>query len=293
MAKKTTRKQQDSDIRPTLFMAFELGMSEWKLGFTIGLGQKARRRTITAGNLEKVQREIAAAKKRFELPETAEVVSCYEAGRDGFWLHRYLTQSGIGNLVVDSASIEVNRRKRRAKTDRLDVEKLLTMLIRYQYGEHRVWSVVRVPSPEEEDGRQLNRELRSLKKEKTRTTNRIKGLLASQGVRLEPGKELSDKKLDSIRLWDGSSLLPGLKSRLEREWAQVVFLKRHGGTARTLTLVSALEPTPRWGRPESARIYFATARIQHWVTDHIMIGTDRSFIRGLSPNQTPSHQLET
>src|SRR5688572_20647681 len=68
---------------------------------------------------------------------------------------------------------------------------------------------------------------------------------------------------------------------------------RHGGTARTLTLVSALEPTPRWGRPESARIYFATARIQHWVTDHIMIGTDRSFIRGLSPNQTPSHQLET
>ena len=167
-----------------------------------------------------------AAKKRFQLPETAEVVSCYEAGRDGFWLHRYLTQSGIGNLVVDSASIEVNRRKRRAKTDRMDVEKLLTMLIRYQYGEHRVWSVVRVPSPEEEDNRQLNRELRSLKKEKTRTTNRIKGLLASQGVRLEPGKELSDKKLDSIRLWDGSPLQPGLKGRLQHECAHVVFLKR-------------------------------------------------------------------
>jgi transposase len=85
---------------------------------------------------------------------------------------------------------------------------------------------VRVPSAEEEDARQLNRELRSLKKEKTRTTNRIKGLLASQGVRLEPGTELSDKKLDSIRLWDGSPLLPGLKSRLGREWAHVVFLKR-------------------------------------------------------------------
>ena len=79
-------------------------------GITVGLGQKARRRTVTAGNLEKVQREIVAAKKRFQLPETGEVVSCYEAGRDGFWLHRYLTQSGIGNLVVDSASIEVNRR---------------------------------------------------------------------------------------------------------------------------------------------------------------------------------------
>src|SRR4029453_4129545 len=68
---------------------------------------------------------------------------------------------------------------------------------------------------------------------------------------------------------------------------------RHGGTARTLTLVSALEPVLRWGRPESARTYFATARIQHWVTDHNTIGTDRSFIRGLSSNQTPSHQLET
>ena len=225
MTKKTTRKERYRDIRPTLFMAFELGASEWKLGFTIGLWQKARRRTITAGNLETVQREIVAAKKRFQLPETSKVVSCYEAGRDGFWLHRYLTQSGIENLVVDSASIEVNRRKRRAKTDRLDVEKLLTMLIRYHYGEHRVWSVVRVPSLEEEDGRQLNRELRCLKKEKTRTTNRIKGLLAIHGVRLEPGTELTDKNLNSIRLWNSSPLLPGLKSRLQREWAHVVFLK--------------------------------------------------------------------
>ena len=136
-----------------------------------------------------------------------------------------LDQSGIGNLVLDSASIEVNRRKRRAKTDRLDVEKLLTMLIRYQYGEHRVWSVVRVPSPEEEDNRQLNRELRSLKKEKTRTTNRIKGLLASQGVRLEPGKELSDKKLDSIRLWDGSPFA-GVERPPAARAGDVVFLKR-------------------------------------------------------------------
>jgi len=226
MTKKTTRNEQYTDMHSNLFLAFELGHSDWKLGFSIGLGQKARRRTISAGDLEQLQGEIRAAKKRFELPETTAVMSCYEAGRDGFWLHRYLTQSGIKNVVVDSSSIEVNRRARRAKSDRLDVQKLLMMLIRYHYGEHKVWSVVRVPSPEEEDLRQLHRELRTLKKEKTRTTNRIKGLLASQGIRLESPMQLTEERLDSVRLWDGSPLLPGLKSRLQREWQHVLFLKQ-------------------------------------------------------------------
>src|SRR5438046_10450969 len=143
MTNTLTRREQYIDLRVTLYLASELGLKEWKLGFSIGLGQKARRRTIPGGDLEKLVREIAAAKKRFELSETAPVVSCYEAGRDGFWLDRYLTQSGVRNLVMDSASIEVNRRRRRAESDRLDVQKLLTMLIRYEYGEHKVWSVVR------------------------------------------------------------------------------------------------------------------------------------------------------
>src|SRR5512137_597515 len=106
-------------------------------------------------------------------------MSCYEAGRDGFWLHRYLQTRGVNNLVVDSASIEVNRRKRRAKTDRMDVGKLLTMLVRYQQGEKKVWSIVHVPSPEDEDQRQLHRELMALKSEQTHHTNRVKGLLTS------------------------------------------------------------------------------------------------------------------
>ena len=99
------------------------------------------------------------------------------------------------------------------------------MLIRYHYGEHKVWSVVRVPSPEEEDRRQLHRELRTLKEERTRTTNRIKGLLASQGIRLE-FQELTEERLNRIRLWDGSSLLSGLKGRLKREREQMAFLKQ-------------------------------------------------------------------
>jgi transposase len=177
MSQKATHKRplQYTVKRQTLFMAFELATSEWKLGFSVGLGQKGRRRSIPARNLEKLAGEIEAARKRFRLGENTLVVSCYEAGRDGFWLHRYLEQMGIRNLVVDSSSIEVKRRARRAKTDRMDVEKLLTMLMRYEYGERKVWSVVRVPSVEDEDRRQFHRELRTLNKEKNRTTNRIRG----------------------------------------------------------------------------------------------------------------------
>ena len=152
MAPAAARKQQYTTNASTLYVAFELGASKWKLGFTIGLGQKPRERTITAGELGTLEEEIAKAKKRFGLSAGARVVSCYEAGRDGFWLHRYLTEVGVDNQVVDSSSIEVNRRAKRAKTDRLDVRKLAAMLIRYDEGERKVWSVVQVPTVEEEDG---------------------------------------------------------------------------------------------------------------------------------------------
>ncbi len=225
MNKKTTRVRQYSETQPTLYLALELGGPDWSLAFSIGLGQKARRRTIKAADLAGLKKELAAAKKRFDLPITSRVVSCYEAGRDGFWLHRYLIASGIENLVVDSSSIEVNRRRRRAKTDRLDAESLVRLLLRYDsLGERKVWSVVRVPSPEEEDRRQMHRERFALKKEKDRTNNQIKGLLATQGIRLS-SKDLSEKRLEAVRLWDGSPLPARLKLRLKRELALLVFLK--------------------------------------------------------------------
>ena len=118
MNKKTTRKQQYTETVSDLYLAFELGSPKWKLAFSIGLGQKPRLRNINVRDLVTLKKEIVAAKKRFHLPADARVLSCYEAGRDGFWLHRYLTSIGIENSVVDSSSIEVNRRKRRAKTDR-------------------------------------------------------------------------------------------------------------------------------------------------------------------------------
>ena len=218
-----TREHEYSVLAPLLYLAFELGDSNWKLGFTIGMGQRPRERTIAARDLDALEREIRLAKKSFGLPETAPVLSCYEAGRDGFWLHRYLVEQGVQNLVVDSSSIEVNRRQRRAKTDRMDVGKLLGQLIRYRSGERKVWSVVRVPSPKDEDDRQLHRELSTLKKERTRQINRIKGLLASQGVRL-PVKADFAQRLESVRAWDGSPLLPRLQARLVREYERLEFV---------------------------------------------------------------------
>lgn len=201
-----------------LYLAFELGNREWKLGFSVGIGQRPRRRKIEAGDLVALAWEIGEAKKRFGLPERAEVLSCYEAGRDGFWLHRYLVASGVENLVVDSASIEVNRRAKRAKTDRLDVGKLVTMLIRHHSGEKKVWSVVHVPSVEAEDKRHLHRELATLKQDRTRHSNRIQGLLVGQGDRLTVRGDFLER-LEGVRLWDGSPVRPGLRSRLEREYA--------------------------------------------------------------------------
>jgi transposase len=221
-----SRIEQDSLSQPTLYLAFELGKNTWKLGFTIGMAQQPRERMIPSGDVERLQQEIARAKQRFGLPEEARVVSCYEAGRDGFWLHRYLVAHSVQNHVIDSASIEVNRRQRRAKTDRLDVRKLLTMLLRHSAGEKKVWSVVRVPSVDEEDRRQLHREMQTAKQDRTRVINRIQGLLASHGVQLALQGDV-DAQLDQVRQWDGSPLPSALRTRLKRAWQQVGFLTAH------------------------------------------------------------------
>jgi transposase len=178
-------------------------------------------RTIPARALATLEAEISRARAHFGLPGSAQVVSCYEAGRDGFWLHRYLASRGIANSVVDSSSIEVNRRRRRAKTDRLDACKLVTMLLRAAGGERKVWSVVHVPTPTAEDQRQVHRELLFARRDRGRHTNRIKGLLAAQGVPLTRLRELPTH-LVTARLWDGTSLPPLLCTRLAREWDTVV-----------------------------------------------------------------------
>jgi len=223
MTSTATHNAYGTTTERVLFMAFELSENTWKLGFTMGPGQKPRERPVAARDQGRLLQEIAQAKRRFGLPETAPVVSCYEAGREGFWLHRFLQAHGITNQVVDSSSIEVNRRKRRAKSDGLDVRKLLSMLMRYEQGEREVWRVVHVPSVEAEDGRHLHRDLETLKQERASTTTRIKGLLSSQGIRLTSLSKFPEQ-LAALRLWDGSELPSGLRRRLLRVWAHHQFL---------------------------------------------------------------------
>ena len=130
----------------TLHLALDLGNTTWKLAFATSHVHAPRLRTMPARDLAQLATEIAAAKSRFGLPADAPVVSCYEAGRDGFWVHRALTALGVMSHVVDSASIQENRRARRAKSDRLDATALVRLLIRHHAGECGVWSVVHVPS---------------------------------------------------------------------------------------------------------------------------------------------------
>ena len=180
----TTRPEM-SVSEPTLYVAFELGKKEWKLAMTSGFGVDAvaadgGQWRLGGGGSARCSRGGCASGWRRQAP----VVSCYEAGRDGFWIHRALTQRGIDNRVVDSASIEVNRRARRAKTDRLDALKLVRMLVRVCCGERRVWSEVRVPTVAEEAARQVSRERTALTQEQTRLINQMRGWLATWGCAL-------------------------------------------------------------------------------------------------------------
>lgn len=223
MTTAAARTEKHSQVSTFLHLALELSQNSWKLAFSTGLGQKARHRNVPAGNATALMAEIDKARERFGLGEQAPVVSCYEAGRDGYWLHRYLVENGVQNSIVDSASIEVNRRARRAKSDKLDVDKLLTMLIRYHLGERKVWKVLKVPSLDAEDQRNPHRELQELKRERTRQVNRIKGLMATQGVRMR-GRNSIELDLDRLRLWDGRPLPDCLKRRLQRLYARIAFL---------------------------------------------------------------------
>jgi transposase len=199
-----------------MMLAMELGEAGWLLGFASAYGQKPLRRKIASRDQKALLREIEWAKAKLGLEAETRVVSCYEAGRDGFWLHRFLLAQGVESLVVDSASIEVNRKKRRAKTDRVDLVALLDLLGRHLAGSAKpVWSVVRVPSVEDEDRRHLHRELKLAKKDRTRVSHRMKGLLANNGLTLDLRGDLNSQ-LDAMRQWDGSPLPPGLRGRLER-----------------------------------------------------------------------------
>ena len=207
---------------PTLYVAFELGKKTWKLAMTCGLGVEPWLRTVTGGDLVAVMRAVSAGRRRFGLPAAAPVVSCYEAGRDGFWIHRALLAAGVRNRVVDSASIEVNRRARRAKTDRLDALKLVRMLVRVCQGERRVWSEVWVPTVAQEAARQVSRERTSLCQDQTRLINQLRGWLATWGCALP--RRRAAGWWTQVRDRTGAALPTEVQTRLARTHARLTVL---------------------------------------------------------------------
>jgi transposase len=213
---------EDSGVAGVLYMAMELSAGTWVLGFSVSGARKPRVRRVSGGDLAAVELEIRLAKEKFGLPAESKVVSCYEAGRDGFWIHRALTTRGVRNHVVESASIEVNRRQRRAKTDNIDVEALLRMLVRFETGDRDVWRTVKVPSEVDEDMRRVHRERERLKKEVTQLRNRIFGLLATQGLKVEP--ENLKHFLPTARTRDGRELGPALRKELLRTHERLVLV---------------------------------------------------------------------
>jgi len=211
-----TLKRENSTVEKSLYMALELSEMKWKLAFSDG--GRVKNQVIASGATRELDDAIDRARRRFGLPTSSPVVSCYEAGRYGFWLHRYLDSCGITNVVVDSSSIEVSRRKRRAKTDRLDAGSLVRMLIRFCAGERRLWSVVRVPSVDEEDARHVHRELETLRDERTMHCNRMRSLLKLHGIELSNGSRKDFATyIETIRLWDGTRVPGELRARLIRE----------------------------------------------------------------------------
>lgn len=222
-------------VRETLlFVAFELGQREWKLALTSGFHTRPWVRTIAARDFAALARVVGMARVRFGLTGSSAVESCYEAGRDGFWIHRALTQRGYVNHVVDSASIEVNRRAKRAKTDRLDALKLVAMLVRVWHGEARVWQEVRVPTAEAEAARQVSRERTALTKERTALTNQVRSWLVTVGAAWPARRP--DGWWTTVRDWAGAALSAELQARIARVSARLALVTEQ---------LTALEATQR------------------------------------------------
>ena len=203
----------------TVHLVFELSKAHWKLGVMLPSSQKLSRYTIAGGDLPALAARLATARtKAARGGKPVRVVACYEAGLDGHWLHRWLTAQGVISHEVDPSSIEVNRRARRAKTDRIDLEKLMRVFLAYLRGEPRVCSMVHVPTVEDEDRKRRTRERERLLKERTAHTNRIKGLLFGQGIRdAMPLKPNFIAGLDKMRTGDGRALSPRLREEIVRE----------------------------------------------------------------------------
>jgi transposase len=228
----------------TVYVVFELSKSKWQLGVMTPGAQKMSRYRIEGGNLAELFHVLAKVRAKAEQQgQPVRVLSCYEAGLDGHWLHRWLTDNGIVNYEVDASSIEVNRRARRAKTDRIDLALLMRAFLAYLRGEPGVCSMVRVPTPEDEDRKRRTRERERLLTERTGHTNRIKGLLHGQGIRdAQPLMPNFLSNLDQMRTGDGRAVPPRLRDEIRREHERLLMVHKQIKTIEAENSAAYREP---------------------------------------------------
>lgn len=264
----TSTKQQ------VLYIAFELSKKSWKLRFSDGV--RISEHDIAGGDRAALFECASRVIEKFDLTNPR-ILSCYEAGLDGFWLHRLLESKGVENLVVDPASIQVDRRAKRLKTDRSDAEKLLRMLMRHHAGEPKVWHTLRVPTAEAEDARIPHRRLDRLIQDRTRIANRITGLLQGQGIVVKVGPRMMKADfaqfLAEARTGDGRPLAANLRDCLAR--ARQSWLEAHAEIGR-IRREQALRVKQARGRTELMVKRLASlcgiGTASAWVLVHEMLG---------------------
>ena len=209
-----------------ILVAIELSLSSWLIAVRFPDAQKSRLYHVEGGDtaallaLINEQRSRASTKLR----KTVDVACCFEAGRDGFWLQRLLTAQGVTAYVLEPTSILVNRRARRAKTDRLDAEGMLRVLAAWLGGDRQVCSMVRVPTPEEEDAKRPHREREHLVQERQRNENRMEALLFTQGIRGRPSLRSWERDIAKLRTGDGRALPCLMRAELNRLRRQLVLI---------------------------------------------------------------------
>jgi transposase len=210
-----------AEARETVYAAIELSKKTWVLGIAPPDRDRPSIYRVSGGNIAELVSRLRVASRN-----NRRIVVCYEAGYDGFWLARALTKIGVECRVLDPASIQVNRRARRVKTDRIDVLALLRALIATDRGERHVCAIVRVPSVEEEDARRSHRERQRLVRERTGHINRIKGLLFAQGIRgIKPKLRRTRIDFAALETAEGHPLPDRLRRELEREYARLALIE--------------------------------------------------------------------
>ena len=204
-----------------IFVSLELSRSTWLItSVSPGGGERMSKHGVSAGNIAALLARLSELKQKAfaRTGKSFQVIVIQEAGLDGFSIHRVLQSEGVESYVVDAASIATSRRRRRAKTDKIDGEALVRALLAYRRGEPRVCAMVRAPTPEDEDRRRLCRERKTLTNERVQHVNRIKGLLFSQGISdYEPLRRNRRQRLDELKTGDARPLPPHLRAQISRE----------------------------------------------------------------------------